>query len=94
MIPEITPVSVLKANASQILNELDETGNPVVITQNGKPMGVLVSIEEYSQKEKSLALLKIIAQSSQAIAAGDHKPADEVIERLRRKVRVARNAKQ
>lgn len=93
MIPEVTPVSVLKANASQILTTLDETGNPVLITQNGKAVGVLVSVDEYSKKEKSLALLKIIAQSTQDIAAGNHKPADEVIARLRGKVRGARDAK-
>lgn len=93
MIPEVTPVSILKANASQILTTLDETGNPVLITQNGKAVGVLVSVDEYSKKEKSLALLKIIAQSTQDIVAGDHKPVDEIISRLRGKVQAARDAK-
>lgn len=91
--PEVTPVSALKANASQILNTLNKTGNPVLITQNGKAMGILMGVDDYNRKEESLALLKIVAQSTQDIARGDHKSADEVIAGLRKKVRAARNAK-
>lgn len=37
------PVSEFKAQAAEWLRKAGETGAPVVVTQNGKPAGVLLS---------------------------------------------------
>ena len=44
---DIVPVSDFKAQASDWLKRLAETGHPVVITQHGKPAGVLLSPRVY-----------------------------------------------
>ncbi len=40
---DIVPVGEFKGQAARWLRHAAETGHPVVITQNGKPAGVLVS---------------------------------------------------
>src|SRR5688572_24020210 len=41
------PVSEFKAQAAEWLRKAGETGAPVVVTQNGKPAGVLLSPQAF-----------------------------------------------
>ena len=43
------PVSEFKAQAAEWLRKIGETGDPVVVTQNGKPAGVLLSPEAFDE---------------------------------------------
>jgi len=44
---DIVPVSDFKAQAADWLKRIAETGHPVVITQNGKAAGVLLSPAQF-----------------------------------------------
>ena len=44
---DIVPLSDFKARASELLKRLAETGAPIVITQNGRAAGVLLSPAEF-----------------------------------------------
>ena len=44
---DIVPVGEFKTGISKYLKNLHETGHPLVITQNGRPAGVLVTPTEY-----------------------------------------------
>jgi prevent-host-death family protein len=44
---DIIPVGEFKSSISRWLKNIKSTGQPLVITQNGKPAGVLLSPEEY-----------------------------------------------
>ena len=44
---DIIPVGEFKTGISKYLKSLKETGHPVIITQNGRPAGVLISPGEY-----------------------------------------------
>ena len=44
---DIVPVGEFKAKVSQCLKNVQATGHPLIITQNGRPAGVLVSPAEY-----------------------------------------------
>ncbi len=84
---QIKPISYVKANAAQIIDELADGGEPIVVTQNGEAKAVVMSVHEYEQREEALALLKVLAMGSRNIAEGRTKPADEVLDRLERKYR-------
>lgn len=43
------PVSEFKAQAADWFRKLAETGAPVVVTQNGKPAGVLLSPQVFDE---------------------------------------------
>ena len=44
---DIIPISEFKSSLSKWLKNIQNTGHPLVITQNGRPAGVLLSPSEY-----------------------------------------------
>ncbi|OSZ66615.1 antitoxin, Phd family protein [Sphingomonas sp. IBVSS2] len=83
----IKPISYFKANAAEVINDLRETGEPMVITQNGEATAVIQDVASYEKDQETLALLKILALGRRDIEAGRTKPFDEVIARLRNKAK-------
>lgn len=81
----IKPISYVKANAAQVIEELHECREPLVITQNGEAAAVLVDIESYHEQQEALALLKIIALGKQQIEDGRGVPAKEAFAAVRRR---------
>jgi prevent-host-death family protein len=80
---QIKPISYLKANAAEVLQELAEQRKPLVITQNGEAKAVLQDVASYEETQETLALLKILALGNQQVARGKLKPVAEVVKRLR-----------
>lgn len=81
----IKPISYLKANAAQVLADLEERREPLVITQNGEARAVLQDVASFEETQQTLALLKILALGTQDVEAGRVKPAAPVLARLRAK---------
>ena len=46
---DILPIGDFKTHAGRVLRRLRADGRPVVITQHGRPAGVLLSPEEYDR---------------------------------------------
>ena len=82
---QIKPISYLKANAAEVLQELAEQRKPLVITQNGEAKAVIQDVASYEETQETLALLKILALGNQQVAQGKMKPVLEVVTRLRRR---------
>ncbi len=82
---QIKPISYVKANAAEIIAELNDGGPPIVITQNGEATAVLQGVAEYEKTQETLALLKILALGEREVAEGKTRPAREVVEEIRRK---------
>lgn len=57
---DIVPVSDFKAQAADWLKRVSDTGQPVIITQNGKAAGVLVSPSEFDRLCERAGLLEAI----------------------------------
>jgi prevent-host-death family protein len=54
------PVSDFKARAADWLRRVSDTGQPVVITQNGKAAGVLMSPAQFDELTEQLRLVGAI----------------------------------
>jgi len=80
----IKPISYLKANAAQVLNEIQEQRSPMVITQNGEAKAVIQNIVDYERMQETMALLKVLALSKQQLEAGKVSSAKSVIGNIRR----------
>jgi prevent-host-death family protein len=80
---QIKPISYLKANAAEVLQELAEHRKPLVITQNGEARAVIQDVASYEETQETLALLKILALGNQQVAQGRLKPVADVVKRLR-----------
>jgi prevent-host-death family protein len=80
---QIKPISYLKANAAEVLQELAEHREPMVITQNGEAKAVIMDVASYEEMQETLALLKILALGSQQVAQGKVRPLADVARALR-----------
>lgn len=80
---QIKPISYLKANAAEVLQQLREERKPLVITQNGEATAVIQDVATYEQTQETLALLKILALGNQQVEQRKTKPLADVVKRLR-----------
>ena len=84
---DIKPVTYLKAKTADLLDQINDTRRPVIITQNGEPRAVLQDPKSYEEMRNALGLLKLLAQGEEDIRKGNIRPQEEVfgdIERLLR----------
>jgi prevent-host-death family protein len=80
---QIKPISYLKANAADVLDELKTQRKPLIITQNGEAKAVLQDVASYEETQETMALLKILALGNKQIEQGKVKPVANVVKRLR-----------
>jgi prevent-host-death family protein len=80
---QVKPISYLKANAAEVLQQLAERREPLVITQNGEAKAVLQDLASYEDTQQTLALLKILALGNRDIEEGRVTPVANVVHRLR-----------
>ena len=79
----IKPISYLKANAAEVLQQLAEGRQPMLITQNGEARAVIQDVASYEETQETLALLKILALGNREVEEGKVKPVADVVRRLR-----------
>jgi prevent-host-death family protein len=87
----IKPISYFKANAAEIIQELNEVGEPMIITQNGEAKAIVQDIVSYEKTQETLALLKILALGEQQVRQGKTVPAAKAMRRFRERLKRARN---
>jgi prevent-host-death family protein len=83
----IEPVTVLKTRSAELIRQARETGQPIIITQNGKPTAVLQDVESFQRQREALTLLKILAKGDQELGEGRGINHDEVLARIERKLK-------
>ena len=95
---DIRPVTYLKSRAVDLLNQLNKTHRPVVITQNGEARAVIQDPESYERTKTAIGFLKLLVQGEEDIRSAKTYDQDELFDRLARKlnapkVRRAKKAK-
>ena len=68
---DIKPISYIKTNAADMLKRVNETHNPIIITQNGEAKAVLMDTKSYQDMKNSLGLLKLMAAGEKDIENND-----------------------
>ncbi|MBC7543646.1 MAG: type II toxin-antitoxin system Phd/YefM family antitoxin [Candidatus Sericytochromatia bacterium] len=77
------PVSEFKAQAADWLRKANESGAPIVVTQNGKPAGVLLSPQAFDALTERARFVEAIDAGLADADAGRVQPHDEVARRLK-----------
>lgn len=67
----IEPITALKAHSAQLIRRVQATGQPIVITQNGRATAVLQDVERYEEQRRTLLLLKALAHGDQELRRGE-----------------------
>ncbi len=83
----VKPISYLKSHTAEVLRDVSEGQRIMVITQHGEAKAVLQDVASYEQTQASLALLKMLAQSSKSIQEGRSKPLKKAFADVRKHLR-------
>ena len=83
---DIVPVSDFKARASEWLRRIAASGHPLVITQNGKPAGVLLSPEAFDELSERQEFLAAIQEGIADEQAGRTHTSDEVFDAVEKRI--------
>jgi prevent-host-death family protein len=78
----VKPISYLKSEAAQIVKDLTDSGEPLIITQNGEAKLVVQDVRTYEATQQMIALLKILAIGQKEIDCEDYVDGDEFFSEL------------
>ena len=82
----IRPISHVKSQAADMLRQINETHNPIVITQRGEAKGVLVDPRSYQEMVDALGILKLISQSERSVELDDVQRHSDLMSELRNRL--------
>ena len=68
---QVFPITDLKTRASELVKGVSESGESVLITQNGRAKAVLMDAKQHDRLLETLAMLKLLAQSQDSLARGE-----------------------
>ena len=75
---DIKPVTYLKSRAADLLNQINETHRPVIITQNGEPRAVLQDPKSYENMRNAIGILKLISEGEIDVREGRVRSQEDV----------------
>ncbi len=67
---DIIPVSDFRKDAAKIMKHLQDSKEPLIITQRGRAAAVMISVEAYKQSEHDKELLRLLAKGDREIEIG------------------------
>ena len=84
---QIKPLSYVKSHASELISQINETGEPIIITLNGEAKAVLQSIYSFEHEEREKKVFhKVMEERYAEYQAGKGKPLAESLESVDGKV--------
>ena len=84
---DIKPVSEFRANAAELIEQVKNTGRPLVLTQRGHSVAVVLDVAEYAQLIEELELLRDVGTAVKQIESGKGVSNREAKAELRRRFR-------
>ena len=85
---QVKPMSYFKAHAPEVIRDLADHQQPVIITLHGEAKAVLQDIVAYEDTQETLALLKVLALTTNSIAEGNVRPVAGSFARIRDKLKL------
>ena len=67
---DIVPIAEFKSSLSKWFKSLQGSGHPVIITQNGKPAGVLLSPDDYDELVYRKSFLDAVSRGIEDAESG------------------------
>ena len=86
----IEPVTTLKTKSAELIRRAKESGQPIIITQNGRATAVLVDVESFERQREALLLLRYLAVGEDEIGKGKGVPHEEALHHFERKLKELR----
>lgn len=67
---DIRPLSEFRAGVATFIKQLQETRRPMVLTQRGRGVAVLMDASEYDRMQERLEVLEEVYRAEEQIASG------------------------
>lgn len=80
---DIQPVTEFRANAARFIEQVRETGEPVILTQHGRSAAVLLNVEHYESLMDELELLRDVRTAEEQVNQGRVRSHAAVAKKLR-----------
>ena len=68
---DIKPISDLRAKGAEIINQVKTTKRPILITQRGRGVAVLLEISEFEKQQEKIAFMEAIVKGMEAAEKGE-----------------------
>ncbi|MBI5585865.1 MAG: type II toxin-antitoxin system Phd/YefM family antitoxin [Deltaproteobacteria bacterium] len=68
---DIRPMSEFRTGIASFLKQVKDTKRPLIITQHGKGVAVLLDAEEYDALQEKIEILQDVQTSIHQLAAGE-----------------------
>lgn len=68
---DIKPVTYMKTHAADLVQQVRETGRPVVITQHGQASAVMMDVATYESFRDAALMLQLLSQSEHELTTGN-----------------------
>ncbi len=75
---DIIPVGQIKTYLAKYLKQVNENKNSLIITQNGKPAGVLISPDEFDQLREIKSFIESISKGLSDSEKGEKYSSGEI----------------
>lgn len=82
---DIKPLSEFRAKMADLVERINKTGQPLVLTQRGKTVAVVMSPKEYEALAYREEFIAAVKEGIAEADAGNLIPHDEVMSELRRR---------
>jgi len=80
---DVRPVTEFRANTSAVLEQVQTTKRPVILTQHGRSAAVLMDVDVYEELLDEIALLRAIRTGEEQMHEGKVRAHDDVEARAR-----------
>jgi len=68
---DIKPISDLRAKGAEIINQVRTTKRPILITQRGRGVAVLLEVSEFEKQQEKIAFMEAIVKGMEAAEKGE-----------------------
>ena len=90
---DVFPIGEFKKHASRLFRQVKEAKRPIVVTQNGAPVGVVIPIEEYDRIREGARFIAAVEEGLRQSEAGQVSTGEQVDKELDREFGSLRKTK-
>jgi len=83
---DIRPLSEFRAGVASFVKRVNDTGRPLILTQRGRGVAVVVDIRDFESMRERLALLEDISRAEVQLARGEGVPHEAAKEHILKRI--------
>ena len=94
LVHDLKDISYVKAHTTEIVKYVENSKNPVVITQNGEAKAVIIDIESYQKTLNAIYLAKLLNFGKKDIKnknVVNHETAKKIFEKTLGRINIEKN---